>query len=111
MICILCEEEFDVNSPEKRRAGGKINHCPDCSEETEVRYLGVQNASGKQSGIEILSFDCKGDREEYRFFWQNNSGLFTGKSCQISRLAATPNVRFTKIAENRGCDNHKGQAG
>jgi NAD-dependent SIR2 family protein deacetylase len=108
--CAECGGEYDPESPEKKQAGGKIIHCPDCSEETVVRYLGVKNASGKQAGIEILAFDCPSEREEYRQFWQVNSGLFTGKSCQISRLAATPNVTFKKVAENRGCDNHKGKA-
>ena len=31
--CIHCGEEFSLHCPKKRRAGGKINECPDCVEE------------------------------------------------------------------------------
>ena len=42
--CVHCEGEFDDASPAKQRAGGKITECPDCSEETETKYLGLQSA-------------------------------------------------------------------
>jgi len=44
--CAICEESFDLRSPEKKRAGGKRNHCPDCAEETAVPYLAVNGADG-----------------------------------------------------------------
>ena len=108
-VCIECGDEFDLHSPEKRRAGGKITHCPDCSEESTVRYLGVQNAAGKQSGCEILSFDSVKDRENYKHFWQNNSGLFSAAICQMGRLMNDPGIPFRKVAENRPNENHKGK--
>lgn len=43
--CVACEEIFDLNSPEKRRAGGLRNHCPDCAEETTIPYLAVKAAN------------------------------------------------------------------
>ena len=60
--CAVCEETFDLHSPEKRRAGGKRNHCPDCAEETTVPYLAVKSANGKMSDLTILAFDSQQDR-------------------------------------------------
>lgn len=108
--CIHCEEIYDTDSPEKRRAGGRINECPDCSEETVVRYAGVQAADGKQSQATILKFDSDGDRESYLRFWRNNSGFNKGKSCQLgNHLSTTPGIKFqTVVAHNP--TNHKGRA-
>ena len=39
--CIVCDGEFDPRSKAKRLAGGLATHCPDCSDETSVRYLGI----------------------------------------------------------------------
>ena len=65
MICIHCEFEFDINSTEKRSAGGKINECADCSEENVIKYAGVQAADGKQAQATILKFDSEADKKQF----------------------------------------------
>jgi len=59
--CVHCEIEFEVDSPHKRRVGGKINECADCVEsletETAVKYLGVaEESDGSTCDIRILAF-------------------------------------------------------
>lgn len=109
MICIHCEDEFDINSSAKQKAGGKINECPDCAEEDTIKYAGVQAADGKQAQATILKFDSEADRSSYIAFWQNNSGLHKGKSCQLgSHLSTTPNIKFETITEFTPT-NHKGK--
>lgn len=107
--CKSCEAEFDPNSPAKRAAGGLITHCPECSEETVVPYLGLQSGDGKASGVTILKFDSQADREEYRQVWWVNSGMMVGKSCQLGYQKRTPNVRFRKVYEAGLGMNHKGK--
>ncbi len=108
--CAICDEEFDLNSKEKKLAGGLATHCPTCSEENVVKYAGVQAADGKQAQATILKFKSTEDRARYISFWQNNSGLHKGKSCQLgSHLSTTPDITFeTKIAFNP--TNHKGKS-
>ena len=106
--CVVCESEFDPASPAKRRAGGLITHCPDCSDDVP-RYLGLQSADGKANGVTILKFDSEEDREEYRQMWWVNSGMMVGKSCQMGLQKRTPNVRFTKVHEAGLGMNHKGR--
>ena len=109
-ICHLCEIEFNSNSPEKKSAGGKINECPDCAEESAVRYAGLQSADGKQAQATILKFKSDEDREKYLSFWKNNSGLHKGKSCQLgSHLSTTPAVEFETVS-GFNPTNHKGKA-
>jgi hypothetical protein len=108
-ICIHCECEFDIKSIEKRRAGGRINECPSCSEENVIKYAGVQAADGKQSQATILKFESEADRSRYLSFWQNNSGLHKGKSCQLgNHLSTTPNIKFETITDFSPT-NHKGK--
>jgi len=108
--CINCELEFDTNSPAKKAAGGKINTCPDCSEETEVRYAGVQAADGKQAQATILKFSSDQDRKNYIAFWKNNSGFNKGKSCQLgNHLSTTPDIKFETVVKFSPT-NHKGKA-
>ena len=59
MTCVHCEAEFDLHSPVKLKAGGKVNECVECSEEGVVKYVGLQAADGKQSQVQILSLDRK----------------------------------------------------
>lgn len=107
--CIHCETEFDLYSEAKRRAGGKINECPDCAEEVTVKYAGVQAADGKQAQATILQFKSEADKLLYLKFWQNNSGLHKGKSCQLgNHLSTTPAVNFKTITEFKPT-NHKGK--
>ncbi len=109
--CILCGDEFDHRSKEKMRAGGLSTHCAMCSEETHVRYAGVQNSDGKQAGVTILKFQNEDDRENYLDFWKVNSGLYKSKSCQLGHgLKSTPAVGFKTVAVFEGNVNAKGKA-
>ena len=107
--CIICESDFDLDSREKRLAGGKANECPECTEETTVKYVGLQSADGKQSQATILRFKSDKDREAYLAFWKNNSGLHKGKSCQLGgHLSTTPAVEFETVT-SFNATNHKGK--
>lgn len=109
-ICISCEEEFDLSSPAKIKAGGKSTHCSECSVEIVVKYAGVQAADGKQAQATILKFDNEQDKNKYISFWQNNSGLYRGKSCQLgTHLSTTPKVTFTTVT-GFSPTNHKGKS-
>lgn len=110
MTCVMCQDEFDLDSPAKKRIGGKVNQCIDCSEETTVKYAGVQAADGKQSQATILKFKSDEDKAKYMRFWQNNSGYFKSKSCQLgSHLSTTPDISFETIVSFNPT-NHKGKA-
>jgi hypothetical protein len=109
--CIICGDEFDPKSPTKRHVGGKITHCPDCSDETAVPYLGLASGDGKQAGVTILKFESDADREAYREMWWVNSGMMVGKSCQLGMQKRTPtHVHFETVVQSKAT-NHKGQAG
>lgn len=110
--CIECGDEYDDRSPQKCEAGGLITHCPDCSDEHAVRYLGVQNAAGKMSGCEILAFHTNEDREAFNSHWRNNSGMHKGKSCQLGthQTPASGSFKFRRVATFGRNDNHKGHA-
>tara|TARA_Y100001938_G_C7971880_1_gene369745 strand:+ start:261 stop:635 length:375 start_codon:yes stop_codon:yes gene_type:complete len=108
--CAVCEETFDLHSPEKKRAGGLRNHCPDCAEETAVPYLAVNGADGKMAGLTILAFDSAEDREKYKKAWHNNTGMNKGKSCHLSTSNTPMNgMKFRRVGENFGNSNHKGK--
>lgn len=111
IACAECGFDFDLHSPEKRRAGGKINNCPDCAEETAIKYAGVAAGEGKAANISILKFNNAADRSNYLSFWQANSGLHKGKSCQLGRgLKSTPRISFETKATFVANPNHKGKA-
>ena len=113
--CRHCGEEFDVDSREKRAAGGYIDECPWCVEErggddSPPKYLGVAAGDGKMSGITILAFDSAADRESYKRMWRSNTGAHKGKSCHLGTgNMHTGGMRFRKVAENRDNANHKGR--
>lgn len=108
--CEICGDEFDLNSPAKMKAGGLSIHCPDCSEETAIKYAGVQAADGKQNQATILKFSSEKDKEKYIAFWQNNSGLHKGKSCTLGKhLSTDPNIHFETIVAHVPT-NHKGKS-
>lgn len=108
--CIVCDEDFDLHSIAKKRVGGKANQCPDHSEETTVKYAGVQAADGKQSQATILKFKSDEDKTKYIRFWQNNSGLYKGKSCNLgNHLSTTPDISFETVVSFNPT-NHKGKA-
>lgn len=110
MICKICEDEFDLNSQEKRKAGGLANCCPDCSTETTIKYAGVQAADGKQSQATILKFNSELDKTKYISFWKNNSGFFKNKGCQLgNHLSTTPHIKFETVVSFNPT-NHKGKA-
>jgi hypothetical protein len=109
-ICINCEVEFDLNSPAKKKVGGLVTTCADCSEEVAIKYAGVQAADGKQSQATILKFNSEEDKKRYIAFWQNNSGLHKGKSCTLGKhLSTDPGIKFETIVAHKPT-NHKGKA-
>jgi len=113
-ICIHCESEFNLNSPQKIKIGGKINECPDCVEErggdsSPPRYLGVAAGDGKMSGLTILRFKTDRDREAYSKMWRNNSGQNKGKACQLGKhLSSTEGIAFETVQKTESI-NHKGR--
>lgn len=110
ITCIHCECEFDLHSQAKKMAGGKVNECAECSQESEIKYAGVQAADGKQSQATILKFKSEKDKSQYLAFWKNNSGMNKGKSCQLgNHLSTTPNIGFETITDFIPT-NHKGKA-
>lgn len=109
-ICVECEEQFDVDSPAKRRVGGLKTHCVDCSEETTVKYAGVNGADGKMASTQILKFDSQQDREKYLAYWRASSGMNTGKSCQLTFRASEPKVSKHIVLTQIANENHKGKA-
>jgi DNA-directed RNA polymerase subunit RPC12/RpoP len=107
--CINCGVQYNDNSPQKRKSGGLIIHCPDCSEEVVVKYAGLQSADGKSSQATILKFKSEEDKKTYLNFWQNNSGLHKSKSCQLgNHLSTTPKVEFETVV-GFNPSNHKGK--
>ena len=109
--CSECDIEFDVHSREKRKVGGISTHCIDCSEETVVKYAGVAAGEGKQGAVQVLKFNTAEDRKNYLSYWQANSGLHKGKSCQLGwGTKSTPGIKFQTVATFTGNVNHKGKA-
>lgn len=110
MTCVECGDEYGWDK-NRAKLGGKRIHCADCAEETSVRYAGVQGSDGKQASVSILRFDSQQDREQYLDFWQANSGLKKGKSCQLGwGLKSTPSISFQTVAVFEGNVNAKGKA-
>lgn len=108
-VCTECGDEFDLLSPQKRKAGGLSTTCPDCSEEKEIKYVGLQAADGKQNQATILKFSSEADKKKYVEFWQNNSGLHRSKNCQLgSHLSTDPGIKFETVS-NFKPTNHKGK--
>ena len=113
--CKHCEIDFDLDSYSKKKAGGKINECPDCVEELEtetaVKYLGLQAGDGKAAAISIVAFESNEDRQSYSSAWKAVTGFHKGKSCHLSGTQATIGNRpMRHIAYNAGNANHKGKA-
>jgi hypothetical protein len=54
--CAVCGEEFDTV---KKRKGGYITHCDDCSEETVEKYIGRQGLTNKDASISIIRTDLE----------------------------------------------------
>ena len=108
--CIECGDQFDVRSPSKRRAGGLSTHCVSCSEESTVRYAGISSGEGKQAQVQILRFQSQDDRKDYLRYWAANSGLNTGKNCQLAYRAKETGIKFETVATFSGNSNHKGKS-
>ena len=112
--CRHCEIEFDRNSHEKKRVGGKINECPDCVEElqseTAVKYLVLQAGDGKTNALSIVAFESSEDRDSYSRAWKAVTGFHKGKSCHLSgsqtNIGGRP-MRHVSYASGNG--NHKGR--
>jgi hypothetical protein len=108
--CQECGDLFDDQSPEKRDSGGLIVHCPDCSCETQVKYLGIQHSDGKQAGCEVLAFSDPSDRNQFLHHWRRNSGINRGKSSALGVAGNTISVPFKKVASFEANVNHKGKS-
>jgi hypothetical protein len=108
--CIECDAIFDPQSREKRKAGGLSHHCPDCSFDDTVRYLGISAGEGKQAAVQVLKFGSQKDREAYKDYWRASSGLNTGKQCQMQFRAKELGIHFETKATFHGNSNHKGKA-
>jgi hypothetical protein len=108
--CIECGDTFDTYSPAKRRSGGFMTHCPDCSEETTVKYAGFSSGEGKMASVQIMKFSSEQDRQKYMAYWRASSGLNTGKNCQLGFRASEPNVSREIVITQAGNTNHKGKA-
>ena len=108
--CAVCGDEFDPRSKAKRAAGGLATHCPECSEETSVRYAGVQAGEGKMASVQVLKFNSQDDRKAYLRYWAATSGLNTGKQCSMHFRAKEPNISFETKATFISNPNHKGKA-
>ena len=107
--CVECESMFDPRSPAKMRAGGHIGTCPECSQESTVKYLGLANGDGKQASVTVLAFKSQEDRSKYADFWRNNSGIHRGKACQLgSHLSTSPGISFKTVTQS-SASNHKGR--
>lgn len=109
-VCIVCGDDFDPRSLAKRRSGGLSTHCEDCSEESTVRYAGISSGEGKQAQVQILRFQSQDDRKDYLRYWAANSGLNTGKNCQLAYRAKETGIKFQTVATFSGVANHKGKA-
>ena len=108
--CKECGEDFDLDDKLRRKISGLSTHCPDCSEDNAVRYLGISAGEGKMASVQVLKFNSKGDREAYKGFWKATSGMNTGKQCQMHFRAKEPGVNFETKATFTGNTNHKGKA-
>ena len=113
--CVHCEMDFDTRSTAKRRAGGKINECPDCVEEygteTTVKYLGLQAGDGKAAALSIVAFESSEDRESYSKAWKAVTGFHKGKSCHLSGCQTNIGGRPMRHVNYVGANgNHKGKA-
>tara|TARA_R100000951_G_scaffold104612_1_gene97898 strand:+ start:2750 stop:3106 length:357 start_codon:yes stop_codon:yes gene_type:complete len=113
--CTHCEISFDSRSTAKRKAGGRINECPDCVEElgteTTVRYLGLQAGDGKAAAISIVAFETPEDRDGYSRAWKAVTGFHKGKSCHLSGCQTTIGNRPMRHVTYVGANgNHKGKA-
>lgn len=106
--CALCEESYDPYSADKRNAGGLFIHCPDCSEETTVKALGLSNGDGKQASVTIVRLGSNKDREAFMRYWKRATGYHKGKECQMDRYLTSPKIEFDTIAQSEAT-NHKGK--
>jgi hypothetical protein len=114
-VCIHCESDFDANSREKHRSGGKINECPDCvyelGTETAVKYLGLTMGDGKSTAMSIVAFDSPEDRDSYSRAWKAVTGFHKGKSCQLGGVQTNIGGRPVRhVSYAGGNPNHKGKA-
>ena len=112
--CIHCDASFSLNSTAKKRAGGKINECPDCVEElgTEmaVKYLGLPSGDGKANALSIVAFESDQDRESYSRAWKAVTGYHKGKSCHLSGSQTNIGGRpMRHVSYVGGNGNHKGK--
>ena len=107
-ICKECEDEFDWRE-KVRRVGGYSTVCEDChldgpDPDADTPVLrAVTTGSGKMAAISILSFDTKGDADEYCRRHAANTGW------NNRRTGGLNDIKHNLFAENIQNDNHKGK--
>lgn len=114
-VCVHCGDEFDHTSRDKRRAGGKINECPDCvvslGTETAPVSVGVGAGDGKTTLITIMRFPSQQNADAYVKAYKNSTGFNKGKSCHLgsTNIMHTDRLGGTVVGEFGGNGNHKGR--
>jgi hypothetical protein len=106
--CRICGDEFDPNSAAKRLAGGRINECHLCAQETTARVVGVASGDGKQASLSIVRPETEADRHAFLAYWHQATGLHRGKSCQMDSTLTTPHFRVQVVSAAQA-SNHKGR--
>lgn len=105
--CKHCEIEFDAWSQRKQAVGGYINVCADCTEERQQEKRSVIRAfttgEGKMACIQFLEFESEADANAYARIWESNRGWNNRRSGGLN------SIRFRKVGENSGNQNHKGR--
>jgi len=108
-ICNECGDKFNPNSKEKKKVGGLITNCPECSEEVAIKVLGFASGDGKMSAISIVAPKTQSDANALKKYWNRASGMNKGKSCQLNTPGLTmPKLNFRTISTAQNM-NHKGK--
>jgi hypothetical protein len=111
-VCRHCEDEFETTSRAKQIAGGKIDECPDCSEESGEVYVGLTAGDGKVGECTIMAFKDPKAASQYVSNWQRSTGYHRGKSCQLGGTTSL-DMSYTgarMVGQFGGNRNHKGNA-
>lgn len=113
--CVHCSEEFDTNSLDKVRAGGKINECADCVVELKTEKapvtIGVGAGDGKTTMITMMRFPNQQNASAYMKAYKNSTGFNKGRSCHLgtTNIMHTDTLGGKMLAEFGGNTNSKGK--
>ncbi len=110
-ICRHCEDEFETTSRAKQIAGGKIDECPDCAEESGEVYVGLTAGDGKVGECTIMAFKDPKAAATYVSNWKRSTGYHRGAACQMGGTTSL-DMSYTggrMVSRNGGNGNHKGR--